>query len=423
MPLRNTEALEILSAAGMAPAAAASAIRELAQSGVVQPVHGGGVRIHDAFRLLARDSRTAQDPATVNDARDALVTMLQRTLPTHWTVGRFGLWIRLLPQTGRTGTLIDIATHEQFHQVGDPSEVKASLESIALSADSADEDRFWALDALFLWDYTEGIHDRLGDLVDRMAAVEMRETRAAAGFAMKQMITAALRGSRADVDAAYSAVMPQVESDPSLAQIVRHNHALALFHLGAYGDAASGAFALVMDYYEHLGLELEDVVRTTPAHILSAVAETPERDDDLRRTADCLNLLAAAHQRLGQPSAMAYLHALKFYTAASASRSAVRAGQDAAHELVGLGQPEDARDIIEHHLLPMVTQYQLSDLLVPVRAQYAVVLAWCGDVDAAREEMSRLEAYQVTGVGAMEIASQRVLIEKIAAGEVSALDA
>lgn len=78
------------------------------------------------------------------------------------------------------------------------------------------------------------------------------------------------------------------------------------------------------------------------------------------------------------------------------------------------GDLDGARNICENLLLPAVTCYQLSDLLVPVRAQYAVVLAWCGDIDAAREEMSRLAAYQVTDAGALELANQRALIEQIA---------
>jgi hypothetical protein len=51
-----------------------------------------------------------------------------------------------------------------------------------------------------------------------------------------------------------------------------------------------------------------------------------------------------------------------------------------------------------------------------VRAQYAVVLAWCGDIDSARSEMARLESYQLPGEGMVELANQRSLIERIARG-------
>jgi hypothetical protein len=368
---------------------------------------------------LARDGRAGLASDVVEAARESLVVMLQRTLPTHWSVGRFGLWVRLLPQTGRHSTLIDVATQEQFHQVGDPSEVKATLESAAESAELSDEERFWALDALVLWDYTEGSHERISELVGRMRGLAEAglNAQAAAALAMKQMLAAALSGDRQGVDTAHGAAMHHVQGNGTLKRILQYNRVLSLFHLGANDSAASEAFQLVMTYYDHLGLDLEDVLRTTPAHILAAVPDTPDRDDDLRRTGDSLDLLAAAHRRLEQPAAMAYLHALKFYTAASAWRSAVRAGQDAIDELIALGDLESARDISENHLLPVVTGYQLSDLLVAVRAQYAVVLAWCGDIDAAREEMSKLATYQVVGIGAQELANQRALIEQIATGE------
>lgn len=419
VPLDNEEALELIGAAGVSPTAAATAIRELTRSGASQLIHGGGVKLHDAFRLLARDSRAALAPTVVDAAREALVVMLQRSLPTRWSVGRFGRWVRLLPQTGRHSTLIDVATHEQFHQVGDPSEIKATLESAAQSSELGEEDRFWALDALTLWEYTEGTYGRIPDLVGQMAALANAglDTRADAALPMKQMLAAALRGDHDGVDSAYTLGVQYAQGNSTLERILRYNHALSLFQLGADDEAASEAFQRVMDYYEHLGLD-EDVFGTTYEHILAAAPDTPDRDDDLRHTGDSLDLLAAAHRRLDQPAAMAYLHAMKFYSAAAAWRSAVHAGQDAVDELVALGDLQGGRDICEHHLLPVVTGYQLSDLLIPVRAQYAVILAWCGDIDAARDEMSRLGAYQIVGIGALELTNQQLLIERIAAGDV-----
>jgi hypothetical protein len=424
--LDDEEALELLHATGEEAPSAAKAIRELGKFGVVQLIHSGGIKLHDAYRLLARDNRTALPTMAVEAAREALVAILHRSLSTRWTVGRFGLWVRLLAQTGRQSTLIDVATHEQFHQVGDPSEVKAAVESAARSRDLSDEDRFWALDALVLWEYSENAHERIPDLVDQMVTLAGGDLgpHARASLAMKQMLAAALQGDREATDAAYAVGLQQAGDHPALGRVLQYNRALSLFQLGAFVDAASDAFQLVTDYYADLGLDIQDVFGTTPALIRAAVSDTPERDDHLRHTGDSLDLLAAAQRRLGQRNyAMGYLHALKFYIAASAWRSAVRAGQDSVDGMADLGDPHQALHICEGLLLPVVTRYQLSDLLVPVRAQYAVVLAWCGQVDAAREEMSKLEAYQATGLGAFELTNQRELIERIAAGDVVLPDA
>lgn len=417
VPLEHDETLELIVAAGESPAAAATAVRDLIKFGVARSYYGGGVKLHDAFRLLARDSRATLPPTAVDAAREKLVQMVQGTLSTHWTVGRFGLWVRLLSQTNRLQTLIDLATYEQFHQIGEPSELKATLQTAALSPTLSDEDRFWALDALILWEYSEGAYSGIRDLVGQMAvfADSRLGFSARTALAMKQMIASALDNDRGGIDSAYAAGCSAIEGNLSLERILRYNRAASLFQCGAYDEAASEAFQLVLEYYDHLGLDLGDVFGRTSAEIRSAVPDTPGRDDDLRHTGDSLDLLAMARICLGDPEAMmAYLHALKFYCAASAWRSAVRAGQEAVDGMVAIGNLEDARRICENQLLPIVTEYRLSDLLVPVRAQYAVILAWCGEIDAARHEMSRLEAYQLTDSGAIELANQRALIERLA---------
>jgi hypothetical protein len=101
---------------------------------------------------------------------------------------------------------------------------------------------------------------------------------------------------------------------------------------------------------------------------------------------------------------------------AGAPRSAVQAGQDAVDEFITHGLIEEARQLIERDLLPAVRHFALIDLLVPIRAQYAVVLAWQGHASAARAEMAAIEAYDTTPERRREIQNQRALIEAIADG-------
>ncbi|MEA5362798.1 dsDNA nuclease domain-containing protein [Amycolatopsis sp., V23-08] len=416
VPLTTEEALDLVSTAGLTPPTAAATVRDLTRSSILQ-VTGDGIKIHDAFRLLARDHRTTLEPEILSAALENLVVLVQRSLPTTWTVGRFGLWLRLLPQTGRQETLIDIATQEEFHQAGDPSEVRAAIEAIAQSTDLGDEARFWALDALAFWDYSVGSYGNIPSMVDQMTAAvgAGMDPRAASALAMKQMIAASLRDDRDGVEAAFSVGLERSAGDAMVQLIVRYNHALSLYHLGANEDAASEALSLVGDYYERLGLDLRDVVGVSPSDLRAAVPDSATRDDDFRHVADSLQLVGAASKRLGESSAARVLvHAMKFYSAASAWRSAVRVGQDAIDEVLGLGDLQGARNISENFLLPLVAEYQLVDLLIPVRAQYAVLLAWCGEIDAAREEITKLEAYQLNDAGAAELVNQRQVIDRIA---------
>ena len=200
-------------------------------------------------------------------------------------MGRFGLWLRLLPQTGRHTTLIDVATQEEFHQVGDPSELRAALEAVAQSSDLGDEERFWALDALALWDYSAGSYGQVLDMVSQTTDVANAglDARAAAALAMKQMIAASMRNDHDGVESAHRVGLERAEGNATLQLIVRYNHALAL-HLGAHEEAASEALELVMDYYDRLGLEREDIDGATSNDIRAAVPDAANRDDDLRHS-------------------------------------------------------------------------------------------------------------------------------------------
>jgi hypothetical protein len=237
---------------------------------------------------------------------------------------------------------------------------------------------------------------------------------ALANLAMKRMLVAGINGDLEGVRSAYGAAMSYYSNDPAALKVLRYDYALAEYEVGEYEDAWTHSFDLLMDYYDDLNIDVDDVLLVDARHVRSLVPDTPERDDLLRHIGDCLDLMARCHRHLGRPAGMAYLHAMKFYSAAAAGRSAVKAGQDAVDAVLEIGDSEGARQICEELLLPVVMQYDLVELLVPVRAQYAVVLAWCGDIDAARAEMNRINSYRISESGAAELANQRALIERIA---------
>src|SRR5690349_18041886 len=69
--------------------------------------------------------------------------------------------MRLLARTGEAKTLVNLATTEWFHEMGDPSELKAVLEETSVSSSISKSDRFWTLDALAFWDAQDENHDSL----------------------------------------------------------------------------------------------------------------------------------------------------------------------------------------------------------------------------------------------------------------------
>ena len=205
-------------------------------------------------------------------------------------------------------------------------------------------------------------------------------------------------------------------------RILRYNFAVILYDAGSFPEAADEAYKLAMEYYETLGLDFKDVFATNPEEILGKITDIGEQQDDLKHLADSLDLYAKASNAQGKNSGLARLHAHKFYVIANAVQSAVRVGQDVVDEQLSiLHDAEAARNSMEDALLPVIQSYKLFDYIVPVRAQYAVVLAYCGEIDKAKAEMRSLAPFieALPDIRQKEFINQIELIKKIQQGTVS----
>ncbi len=169
---------------------------------------------------------------------------------------------------------------------------------------------------------------------------------------------------------------------------------------------------MVDENYDALGIKAAQVLGLKQRELFT-LADEPEFDhDDLKHLADALELLALVTKELGRTERLARIHAMKFYGLVGAVDSLVRVGQDAADDFVYVHDFDGAREMLEQHVLPTVVKGNMLDRVVGVRSQYAVVLAYCGDVDAAEQEMARLEPYAkgFSDIQKAEIADQRKLI-------------
>ena len=88
--------------------------------------------------------------------------------------------------------------------------------------------------------------------------------------------------------------------------------------------------------------------------------------------------------------------------------------QDVVDQLLAIGHLPDARQFIEG-TLPVFSKGLALDLFVPVYSQYAVVLAYCGEIDHARQTMAELEPFlEKSPHWQDEVENQKQLIERIA---------
>jgi SEC-C motif len=109
------------------------------------------------------------------------------------------------------------------------------------------------------------------------------------------------------------------------------------------------------------------------------------------------------------------MHAIKFYAMSNALDSLVRVGLDLADEFVARNDYIGARDVIERNVLPNVIGHKMVERVVEVRSYYAVILAYCGEHEAAAAEMARLAPYEagLPPAGQEGLRGQREIVARL----------
>lgn len=194
--------------------------------------------------------------------------------------------------------------------------------------------------------------------------------------------------------------------------MAKYNYAHALFELGLMEECTVGTLDLIADYYDQLGLTIGDVMAKNPDAIYPLLKEGESHTDDLKHLADALDLQSKAVKAMGKHPGLAPIHAMKFYAMAQSLESFVRVGQDLVDDFIGRHDYIGARDVIERNLMPTIVDLKLAGRVIPVRSQYAVVLAYCGEIEDAEAEMARLAPYEdgLDEKGRRELQDQRALI-------------
>ena len=234
---------------------------------------------------------------------------------------------------------------------------------------------------------------------------------------MKRMLALSSNGDKEGVIEMLADVEERLPDSPQHQRIFRYNRAVAMLKLESYDLTLQETELLGEEYYELLGLKPEDIFARNPDAIRPMLPKNRDNRDDLKHLADTLDLHAQALQRSGKSSPLARIHAMKFYELAQAPQSAIRVGQDLVDDFCAHNDFVGARDVIEKTLLPTVQGLNLVSWVVPVRSQYAVVLTYSGEFEAADQEMRRLKPYEagLSPAGRGELQNQRMAIAQIRA--------
>ena len=419
VPLSQAEASAVLKRTfGLEAADAASAYRRLRSSGSIQIFGVDRFKIHDAIRPIGCAYLNDCGVATLKTAQQAIRDLLMVALPKEHDRQRVFLLLRMFVTLGNVKPLVEMATDELFHELGYMEEISAFLSETAASEHMPAEDRFWALDGLVFAHFKAGDDTDIQSKLDRMDELVHENglgltERLTVG--MKRMVFAAREGDVATVKstmAELSRVLPQT---PQHHRVAKYNYAHALFELGMMEECASSTLDLIVEYYDLLGLRLADVMGNNPDEIFPLLNGDDDQTTNLKHLADALDLQSKAVRASGNNPGLAPIHAMKFYSMAQALDSFVRVGQEVVDDFVARNDYIGAREFIERNLMPTIVELKLAGRIIPVRSQYAVILAYCGAFDEADAEMARLAPYQegLDARGQWELQNQRALIEHL----------
>lgn len=416
VPLTQSEASGVLNLTfGLEPPAAAAAFRRLRLSGAIQIFGVDRFKVHDAMRPLGHAHLDESGAEVLKKAQAAIRDLLMVALPKDHDRQRVFLLLRMFVALGNVKPLVEMATDELFHELGYMDEISDYLTRAATSAEISAEDRFWALDGLVFAHFKDGDEADIQGKLDRMDKLVHRHDlglseRLAVG--MKRMLFAARAKDVATVKKTMSELSRVLPRTPQHLRVAKYNYAHALFELGMMEECVTATLDLIVEYYDLLGLTLGDVMGKNPDKIFPLLKGGNRHTDDLKHLADSLDLQAKAIKATGNHPGLAHIHALKFYSMAQSLDSFVRVGQELVDDYIDRSDYIGARDVIEQNLMPTIMGLKLSGRVIPVRSQYAVVLAYCGAFDEAESEMARLLPYE-SGLdlrGQTELQNQRALI-------------
>lgn len=423
VPISRADALAYLASGGQDNAAVAASLRHLRTVGLLQVYSGDKLKIHDAARIIGKARLAAEGIEVLQRHRMALLAVILAGVKNDWSLPKLSLFLRLTGEIGDLEPLVEIATDELFHELGVWPEIERFLEHGAADESLPADQRLKALDGLAFGDMKAGREDRIAGFLDQMdaliAAYDLGdEERLRVG--MKRMNVLAAAGNRQGAEALMTALAgPLKGASAAHRRVFTYNAAAARFRLGDNARAVEMLSPLIGEYYRLLGITPQQVMGRNAPDLRRLLKPGDSQLDDIKHLADSLDLLAMSLDADGKFSPFARIHALKFYDLAQAPDSLFRVGQDLVDQFIGHRDYTGARQFMESTLLPQLQTLKLADYLIPVRSQYAVVLAYCGLFPQAEGEMARLQPYEagLDERGRAELRNQRRFIAALKVSE------
>ncbi|WP_122581861.1 SEC-C metal-binding domain-containing protein [Pseudomonas viridiflava] len=394
--LAREEVVRVLAATfKLSPAGAAATIKKIQSTGTVEVFGAKTLKVHDAVRAIGLRHLELMSEEQVNTALVTLTELLIQGLEKNRDTSRFSLLTQIFIRLQDVETLIGLAGEEVFYEMGVSVDITSDLEHAVDSGALDPHQAFWALDGIVFSHMREGRFDAVSDrlpMMEQLLREHGFEFREQLAWAFKKLMFASERGMRLQVQEAIDYASPKIP-DAAHQRIFDYTHAIAMWKLKRPKQAETLCLKVIGEYYELLGLTPAEVMGKNADVLWAVINRPPNVHEDLKHLADALELYAITRHEQGLQTPFARIHAMKFYSMIEAYESLVRLGQDAADEFVAVRDYVGAKEVIEQHVLPVITHAGLIPRMIQVRSQYAVILALAGDHRSAVGEIKRLLPY------------------------------
>lgn len=381
----------------MTPRDVAAAIRSLRPLGVVEVFGGQEIKIHDAMRIVGSDHLRGASEENLIRAKTILKDFLYESLVNEQNSHRFSLYVRTLVDVGEIEIIIDLAGEEMFQEMGLGEVLRASLEAASTSLELSAESRFWALDALIFMVRPPSDSSKMAEYLACMAKLmseHQLSDRAVMSYHQKNM---SWHGFQKNVSGIYDSIERAKQSPLLSAQhlrILHYNAAVALWRAGKNSKSEELVSKVIQEYLELLGISETWLLGRAAGKIAEFFSQSSADSEDVKHLADAFEMESILLKERGVNPLTLRLFAFKIYIGISAYSSAVRLGLDAAQDMMDIRDFDGARRMLAETILPLIHHAKLFDELNSARSFYAVILAYCGEFDAAEQEMARIEPYR-----------------------------
>jgi len=400
-----------------------SSLRIMIDRNIVQRLEGDRYKLHDAFGVFSQRHLQLLETDLVHKIKTYIADVLFSSYKEDINIERIVLQLNLLIDLGNITEFIEMCTStpELFQELGISSRIRSLVESLlATDRNLLDEDIFWLLDTLAFWEIQEGqfssVKNRLNEMKVYLAKYSVGSCEYI-NYYMKEMLLASKENGIHVAKEIYKDKLETI-GDTFSSRFAQYNYAVILHENQQHDEAEDILSSLILRYLSNLGLSFEDIVGTNPPEIFDKVK--PGYDPaDFKRLADCYDLYSRSVMAQGRHYGLARIHAFKFYNMGYALNSAMRVGQDIVDDFISpMGDVEGARQFLEQSLIPSVESLKLIDWIIPIRSQYAVVLAYCGDFAGANAQLKIVEPFR-NALGSKareELIGQAMLVQAIKAG-------